>query len=165
VPTRILIADDSEVVRSSLKSLLSGHADWVVCGEASDGQEAVLLAEKLKPDLIVLDMAMPVLNGLRASAAILRASPLVPIVLYTLYKSDQMDLEGRKAGARNVVSKTESSNVLIQCLEGLLGEARAVTPVSPAGQPPSLGGIAGEQNTSSNDGSGLPDSNAKAKSV
>jgi DNA-binding NarL/FixJ family response regulator len=126
---RILIADDNEMVRRSLKTILSEHADWAVCGEAKDGREAIDMPVQLKPDLILLDVAMPILNGLHACVEILKSMPLVPVVLYTLYKTDQMELEGKKAGARRVISKSENADVLIHCIEELLPTATRVGPL------------------------------------
>jgi DNA-binding NarL/FixJ family response regulator len=125
---RILITDDNELVRRSLKTLLAEHADWVICGEAKDGREAIEEAVRLKPDLILLDVAMPIVNGLHACVEILKSMPLVPVVLYTLYKTDQMELEGKKAGARRVISKSENADVLIRCIEELLLTTTSVGP-------------------------------------
>jgi DNA-binding NarL/FixJ family response regulator len=123
VIARILVADDNATIRKSLNLLLSEHTDWIICGEASDGQEAVAMANELKPDLIILDLAMPVLNGLQASAVILRSTPKVPIVIYTLHQSEQVDLESKHAGARRVIYKGENARALVQCLEELLSES------------------------------------------
>jgi CheY-like chemotaxis protein len=120
----ILIADDSEIIRKFFKALVSVHGDWTVL-EAADGQEAVECARQLKPDLIVLDVTMPVLNGLHACAEILKFTPNTPIVLYTLYKNAEIGREARRLGARSVISKTEDSAVLLQCLEELSKEAAA----------------------------------------
>jgi DNA-binding NarL/FixJ family response regulator len=125
---RIFIADDNGMVRRSLRMLLSEHADWVICGEATDGREAIDMAVQLKPDLILLDVAMPILNGLHACVEILKSMPLVPIVLHTLYKTDQMAVEGKKAGARSVISKSENADILIHSIEELLLTATRVGP-------------------------------------
>jgi len=72
---RILVADDHEVVRRGLCDLLHSQTEWVVCGEAKDGREAVEMAEKLKPDAVILDIGMPTLNGLEATRHILKGNP------------------------------------------------------------------------------------------
>jgi DNA-binding NarL/FixJ family response regulator len=125
----ILIADDSEEVRRTLKRLLSSHEDWVVCGEAANGHEAVDMANQLKPDLVVLDLAMPILDGLHAAAQLLKTMPSLPIVIYTLYDDDErIELEAKKAGVRRVISKSANINVILQCLEELLSDASEPLP-------------------------------------
>lgn len=120
---RILIADDSEILRTHLRALLQ-LPDWVLCGEASNGRQAVLMASHLKPDVIVLDFAMPMLNGIEAAQEILKALPSVPIVLYTLHKSPQLERDAIEAGIRKVISKGEDSNALIAGLQELLAVGR-----------------------------------------
>jgi DNA-binding NarL/FixJ family response regulator len=117
---KILIADDNEQIRKLLSIALAQDGNWNVCGEAANGRQAVLLAHKLKPDLIILDIAMPMLDGFRATAEILKTSPAVPIILYTLHRNDQIDLEGKKAGARMVLSKTEPVETLLESVRELL---------------------------------------------
>jgi CheY-like chemotaxis protein len=117
---KILIADDNEEIRKLLSTVLSQDGKWDVCGQAANGRQAVLLAHQMKPDLIILDIAMPMLDGLHATVEILKHSPAVPIILYTLYKNDQIDLEGKKAGARKVLSKTEPVESLLESIRELL---------------------------------------------
>jgi DNA-binding NarL/FixJ family response regulator len=126
---KILIADDSEVMRKILRSLLSEVEGWVVCGEADNGQQAIWLAQELKPDLIVLDLAMPLLDGLHAATEILKLAPLVPIVLYTLHKTPEIELEAKKAGAKAVVSKSDDPNVLVETLRKAVAESAAASPI------------------------------------
>lgn len=122
---KILIADDNAVLRRLLKNVLSHKPEWNVCGEASDGNEALHLALELKPDLVVLDIAMPTMDGLRAASEILKASPEVPIILYTLHKNEQIELEGKKAGVRRVIGKSEDPELLLQCVSELLDGSKA----------------------------------------
>jgi DNA-binding NarL/FixJ family response regulator len=117
---RILIADDNELVRKSLKEMLSEGSKWLVCGEASDGDEAIGMVSELKPDLVILDFKMPRVDGLRAAAQILKLMPAVPIVLYTLHKSAQIEQAARAAGIHRVVSKYESADHLVESVEELL---------------------------------------------
>jgi DNA-binding NarL/FixJ family response regulator len=114
---RILVADDNEAVRKCLKNLLSDCPAWVVCGEAADGQQAVSLAQKLNPDLIILDVGMPILDGLHAALEILKDRPSVPIILFTLYKSDPLDFEAKKMGVRAVVSKASGTEALLETVQ------------------------------------------------
>jgi DNA-binding NarL/FixJ family response regulator len=124
--SKILIADDNELVRTSLKDIFSHHEGWNVCGEAANGRQAVLMADQLKPDLVILDIAMPMMDGLHAAIEILKGEPAVSIILYTLHKSDQIELEGKKAGARRVISKGENSKVLVEAIRELLGQSAAL---------------------------------------
>jgi two-component system, chemotaxis family, chemotaxis protein CheY len=126
---KILIADDSEVMRKIVRSLVSEVEGWAVCGEADNGQQAVLLAQELKPDLVVLDLAMPLLDGLHACAEILKLTPLVPIVLYTLHKTPELELEAKKAGAKAVVSKSDDPQVLVEALKKAAAESMASSPI------------------------------------
>jgi DNA-binding NarL/FixJ family response regulator len=84
VPNRILIADDNESVLRAVRASLESNPDWTVCGEAADGVEAVVKAKELYPDLIILDLAMPRMDGLEAARQIHRLMPSIPIVIHTL---------------------------------------------------------------------------------
>jgi DNA-binding NarL/FixJ family response regulator len=127
LPFRILIADDHSAVRSVLRALIESHADWQVCGEAVNGFEAVVKAEELKPDLLLLDMAMPVMDGIRAAREISKASAALPILMHTMHSSPTLDLEAQKAGVTQVVNKCESGDKLIIAIENLLNAARGGT--------------------------------------
>lgn len=122
MPT-ILIADDNEGLRKSLRAALPDDVGWRICGEATNGLQAVLMAGELKPDVIILDQAMPFLGGIGAAVEILKTMPGVPIVLFTLHQNAQMETEATKAGIRKVISKTGGIDRLMACLEELVGEA------------------------------------------
>jgi DNA-binding NarL/FixJ family response regulator len=128
LPVRILIADDSELIRSKLAATLSGRDDWTICGEAADGRQAVMLAVEQNPDFIILDFSMPMLSGIQAAAEILKIMPRVPIVLYTLYDDAHTEAEAKKVGIRKVISKTKSAN-LVADLEGLIGKPHNIGPL------------------------------------
>lgn len=118
---RILIADDNDVARGRLAELLHTHDSWNVCGEAVNGQQAVSKAAELEPDLIVLDLAMPVMDGLQAAREITRAQPSIPIVLFTVHDLPAVELEAKKVGIRQVVSKSDFA-ALLSAIEKLLKE-------------------------------------------
>ena len=134
---RILIADDSEILRSCLKSALTHATGWPVCGEAANGQQAVLLADQLKPDLVILDFAMPILNGIEAAKEIFKGTPAVPVVIYTIHPSWHLELEAKRLGIRSVVSKADGLNVLIAKIKEVIGLGEAPqTPAAASGAPP-----------------------------
>lgn len=117
---RILIVDDNEVARGLLRDTLTSHPDWVVCGEAANGLEAVRQALELRPDLIVMDMAMPELDGLQASTEILRNMPGVPIILHTMHTGEQVTIVARQIGIQCVVAKTAPAAELESAIEKCL---------------------------------------------
>ena len=119
-PVRILIADDHEVVRQGVRAVLEGQAGWVVCGEASSGRDAVVKAIDLQPDVVVLDITMPELNGLEATRQIRRAVPAKVLIL-TVHESDQVAAEVLDAGAHGYVSKTDAGRTLVEAIRALLG--------------------------------------------
>ena len=127
---KILIADDNQSLRNALKDVLSGRQGWTICAEATNGQSAVQMCLELKPDLVILDFLMPLMNGLAAAAEISRALPSVPIILYTMHMSTQLEREAKRVGVAKVVSKTEPFEVFVSGLEELLtGSQNAVGPL------------------------------------
>jgi DNA-binding NarL/FixJ family response regulator len=128
---RILIADDSEHGRMSLKALLRLRDGWTVCGEALNGRHAVLLAADLKPDVIILDFSMPMLDGLQAAKEILNVTPQVPIIMFTFHKTRQLDIEAERFGIRKVISKNDPLAVLLNVIqESLNGDHLSVGPLA-----------------------------------
>lgn len=103
---RILVADDNPLIRKMLCKIFSDHKALEISDEAVNGQEAVEKAERLKPDLIILDLAMPVLNGLKAAEAICKLMPDVPIILFTLHAQTLKDFDLKNSGITRVVPKT-----------------------------------------------------------
>lgn len=116
---RILVADDHEVVRRGLCALLRSQPDWEVCGEASDGREAVEKVPILKPEIVILDVGMPNLNGLEATRQILKANSQIKILILTLHDSDQIVQEVLNAGARGFLLKTDAARELVAAVEAL----------------------------------------------
>lgn len=116
-PLRILIADDHAVVRAGLRALLESRSGWEVVAEASDGREAVDKASKLKPDVAVLDIGMPLLNGVEATRRIRSASPATEILILTMHESDDLVQQVIQAGARSYILKDEADRVLIAAVE------------------------------------------------
>jgi DNA-binding NarL/FixJ family response regulator len=117
---RILIADDRESMRAALKLLFVTRPHWEICGEATDGREAVVKARELQPDVIVLDFRMPPWDGLQAASEISNAMPATPIVMYTLYKSVELERAAKLAGVRCLVSKEDGGENLLTAIEAEL---------------------------------------------
>src|SRR5258707_15081898 len=109
---RILIADDHEVVRHGLCTLLQAHEGWEICGEASNGRDAVDQAKQLKPDVVILDIGMPNLNGLVATRQLMQQDPHYKIIVLTITDSDQVVREALDAGARGFVLKSDAARDL-----------------------------------------------------
>jgi len=124
--TRILIAGDNDIARIRLTALIQSHDYWDVCALAENGQKAVLKAIELKPDVIILDLAMPVMDGLSAAREIGKVLPSIPIVLYTRHNFPT-ELETKAAGIRKVVSKPGTD-----ALFGVIEEVLRVRPQAPA---------------------------------
>jgi DNA-binding NarL/FixJ family response regulator len=114
---RILVADDHEIVRRGLVSLLKSHAGWEVCGEAQDGREAVDKAKTLRPDIVILDIGMPNLNGLEATRQILRHDPLSKILILTIEDGNDLVRAVLDAGARGFINKSDASRDLVAAVE------------------------------------------------
>jgi len=125
---RILVADDHEVVRHGICGLLQSHKGWEVCCQVADGREAVRKAKELKPDIIVLDIGMPKLNGLEATRQILHNDPQMRIVILTLTDSEQVMQEVLKAGARGFVLKSDAAKDLITAVEAMERRRTFFTP-------------------------------------
>jgi DNA-binding NarL/FixJ family response regulator len=116
---RILVADDHEVVRRGVCALLLSHSGWQVCGEAGNGREAVEKAKELRPDVIILDLHMPNLNGMEAARQILRHDPGQQILVLTITDSEQMVQELLRVGAKGYVLKSDAARDLIAAVEAL----------------------------------------------
>ena len=117
---RILIADDHAVVRRMLKVLIESHEDWKVCAEAENGEEAIRKVLEHRPHVVIMDMAMPVRDGISASREISSKAPAIPIVMHTLHYSTELEIEAKKAGVAAVVPKAEASDELLNAIEKVL---------------------------------------------
>ncbi len=127
-PLRILIADDHDLMRRGIKTLLESHAGWEVCGEATTGGEALTKAQELKPDVVVLDISMPEINGPEVARRIRKESPNTEILVLSVYYSDQLIREIIEAGAHGYVLKSDSDHDLLIAVETLAKHKRFFTP-------------------------------------
>ena len=119
MPLRILVADDHHVVRTGLRALLESNAGWEVCAEASNGREAVEKAAELKPDVAVLDIGMPLLNGIEATRQILRVSPRTEVLILTMHDSEALIQGVLEAGAHGYILKDDADQNLLEAVEAL----------------------------------------------
>jgi DNA-binding NarL/FixJ family response regulator len=125
---RILIADDHEVVRRGLAALLQSHEGWEVCGEAKDGRQAVEMARQLNPDVVILDIGMPILNGLAATRQLAQQNPRQKMIVLTITDSDQVIREALDAGARGFVLKSDAARDLVSAVEAVQHDRMFFTP-------------------------------------
>jgi DNA-binding NarL/FixJ family response regulator len=116
---RIVVADDHDIIRRGLKQLLTAHAGWEVVAEAKTGREAVTTAEQLRPDIVVMDISMPDLNGLEAARRIKKTLPRTEILILTLHFSDQLVREIVEAGVRAYIMKSDADKDLVSAVEAL----------------------------------------------
>ena len=126
-PYRILIADDHEIVRRGLRVLLQNRDGWEICGEASDGMDAVSKVLQLKPDLAILDIKMPKLNGLEATRQIVQHEPQTTVLVLTIDESEHVFREAVKAGAKGFLHKSEAARSLKDAVEALQRGQQFVT--------------------------------------
>jgi two-component system response regulator NreC len=119
--TRILLADDHKLMRSGLKALIEQQPDLTVVGEADDGRQAVALAASLKPDLLVMDIGMPNLNGIEAARQITQANPGTAIVILSMHSDESYVLRALKAGAKGYLLKDSAESDLIRAVHAVAG--------------------------------------------
>jgi DNA-binding NarL/FixJ family response regulator len=117
---RILIADDHEMVRLGLRHLLAERPDWEICAEAKTGREAVTLAQQFQPDVVVMDISMPQLNGLDATRMICQRLPETKIVILTMHSSDKLIGEIVKAGACGYITKSDAARDLVAAVKAVV---------------------------------------------
>jgi DNA-binding NarL/FixJ family response regulator len=117
---KILIVDDSPAIRRSLRSLIAEQTDWTIIGEAENGKVAIEKSRELEPDVIILDLSMPVMNGLDAAREIRESSPNVHILLFTMHAYPHLVEDARNFGVNKVVSKSEDPARLLGAVRSLL---------------------------------------------
>jgi DNA-binding NarL/FixJ family response regulator len=121
MPKSVLLVDDNAVIRHVLRQFFASDADFEVCGEAENGRDAIEKAQELYPDVIVLDLSMPVMNGIDAARALKRLMPTVPLIMFSEYSDVFCDDEARSAGVSALVSKSNHLSVLIDKVRRLCG--------------------------------------------
>jgi DNA-binding NarL/FixJ family response regulator len=117
---RILVADDHEAVRKGVCAILSSRADVEICGEAENGKDAIEKAIALKPELIILDITMPVLSGFEAAREIRKTLPDIAILILSMHESNQLIEEAKKIGVQGYVTKTQVGATLLQAVDTVL---------------------------------------------
>ena len=125
---RVIVVDDHAVIRRGVQGILRAFPEWEFCGEAENGQEAVRLAETVKPDMIIMDVSMPGLNGLEATRIIRNILPDTKILLLTLHSSTELVRSAFRAGARGYVLKSDAEAELVRALNVLAGDGTYVSP-------------------------------------
>jgi DNA-binding NarL/FixJ family response regulator len=116
---RVFVADDHEIVRRGVRGLVESQVGWELCGEAGDGQTALDKATELKPDVAVLDVSLPILNGLAVTRRLRQASPETEILLFSMHDDDETVSGGLAAGARGYLLKSEADEQLVQAITSL----------------------------------------------
>lgn len=117
---RIVIADDHQVVRSGLRAIVEARSDWIVCGEAIDGEQAVALALETRPDIVIVDYSMPLLNGLEVSQRLKATGLRAEVLILTMYESEELLTEAVLAGVRGFLFKSDAGKLLVLAIEALL---------------------------------------------
>ena len=117
---RILVADDHESVRKGVCVILGTRGDIEVCGEASNGREAIDKAQELRPDLIILDITMPVLNGIDAAEVLRKTMPHLPILFLSMHQGRQIIAEAKRIGVRGYVKKSDAAATLLNAVDAIL---------------------------------------------
>lgn len=117
---RILIVDDHELVRRGLRSILVTRPEWEICGEAADGSDGIEKARELKPDVVLLDITMPHMNGLDAARIIRRDLPRAKVIILSQYEGSDMRARAFEAGAQGYISKSDASSQLLIAIDSLI---------------------------------------------
>jgi two-component system, NarL family, nitrate/nitrite response regulator NarL len=123
VPLRLLIADDHEIVRVGVRTLLKDKHEWEICGDAENGREAIAKVWDLSPDVVILDLSMPVMNGFEAATEIRRIAPSIKIILYSVH---DVPATASEVGADAFVSKSTSAQELIATIERVTGKPQGI---------------------------------------
>jgi len=120
MPVRLLIVDDHEIVREGIRSILKARPDWEICGEASNGREGIATTRALKPDVIIMDISMPVMSGLEATSQIVKLGLPCRILIFTTHESERLASDVQQSGAQGYVVKSQAARNLIAAIESLL---------------------------------------------
>ena len=136
---RILIVDDHEIVREGIRTLINrARPNWEICGEAANGNEAIAAVQSLKPDVVVLDITMPVLSGLEVTQRLIKSDSKTRILMFTMHESARLANDVREAGAQGLVLKSQASRDLIVAIETLLSGGTFFPNPSEPNTPPSI---------------------------
>ena len=125
---KVLIVDDHAFIRRGVQTILHPFPEWELCGEADNGNDAIRMAGELRPEVIIMDVSMPGLNGIEATRAIRKSQPAVKIVLLTLHESADLVRNAFRAGARGYLLKTDAEQELVKALTVVLGEGSYISP-------------------------------------
>ena len=125
---RVLIVDDHAFIRRGVQLILRPYSQWELCGEADNGNDAIRMADELKPEVIIMDVSMPGLNGIEATREICKIQPDTKIVLLTLHESPDLVRSAFRAGARGYLLKTDAEQELVKALTVVIGEGAYISP-------------------------------------
>ncbi len=125
---RVLIVDDHAFIRRGVQTILQPYPEWEFCGEASNGSDAVRLVEELKPEVVLMDVTMPGMNGIEATRIIRSTHPQVKIILLTLHESSEVLRTGFRAGASGYLLKADAEEELLKALRVVVGEGSYISP-------------------------------------
>jgi DNA-binding NarL/FixJ family response regulator len=125
---RVLIVDDHAFIRRGVQTILQPFPEWEFCGEADNGRDAIRMADELRPEVIIMDVSMPGLNGIEATRAIRKTQPGVKIVLLTLHESVDLVRNAFRAGARGYLLKTDAEQELVKALTAVIDEGAYISP-------------------------------------
>lgn len=125
---RVIVVDDHAVIRRGVQGILHSYPEWELCGEAENGEEGVKLAESVKPEVVIMDVSMPGMNGLEATRQIHQLLPDTKVLLLTLHSSTELVRSAFRAGARGYVLKSDAEHELVRALNVLIGEGTYVSP-------------------------------------
>ena len=125
---RVMIVDDHAFIRRGVQTILHPYPEWEFCGEAANGSDAVRMADELKPEVIIMDVSMPGLNGIEATRAIRKIQPGIKIILLTLHESADLVRNAFRAGARGYLLKTDAEQELVKALTIVVGDGSYVSP-------------------------------------
>jgi DNA-binding NarL/FixJ family response regulator len=120
MPMKILVVDDHEVVHQGIRMILQSRPDWEICGQATNGAQAIEMAQTSQPDAIIMDITMPVMNGLEATRQITKLGLRSPIVIFTMHESQGLMESVQSAGGRGLVLKSRAAHDLIEALERVI---------------------------------------------